>query len=176
MADAEDPLRRLKGLVSSPALCPAGSLLPTMCLISSRADLDEIDTLFNVLFSTFAILIVFSRYPSSASCVVTATACSRGVIFPEILLGTCHSVVLDWSSLTARGSLFVVILVLLSDPDGFGRPALFSSALLPSTATSPPMRSLLLARVTSLVLFWSVLVVALGGAPDADDPPYETEG
>ena len=38
------------------------------------------------------------------------------------------------------------------------------------------MWSSLLARVTSLVLvFWSVLV-GLGRAPDADDPPYETEG
>ena len=35
------------------------------------------------------------------------------------------------------------------------------------------MWSLLLARVTSV--FWSVLVVMLGCAPDADDPPYETE-
>ena len=60
------------------------SLLPTICLIPSRADLtlksqcvvsgaptDEIDTQFNVLFSTFPILIVFSRYPSGAYCVVT---------------------------------------------------------------------------------------------------------
>ena len=120
-------------------------LLPMMCLISSRADLtlnlqcvmsnalaDEIDTQFYVLFSTFAILIVFSRYPSSASCVVTATACSCGVVFPEIILGTCCSVVLDCSSLTSRGPLFVVILLLPYDPDGLGCPALFSYALSPS--------------------------------------------
>ena len=106
----------------------SGSLLPMMRLISSRADLtlksecvissdpDDIDTQFNVLFSAFAILNVFSRYPSSASCVVTATACSRDVVSPEILLGTCRSVVLGRSSLTSRGSLFVVILRLLSDP------------------------------------------------------------
>ena len=111
----------------------SGSLLPMMCLISSRADLtlksqsvmssapvNEIDTLFNVLFSKFAILIVFSRAPSSASCVVRATACSCGVVFPEILLGTCCSVALDCSSLTSRGSLFVVILLVLSHPDGLG--------------------------------------------------------
>ena len=67
----------------------SGSRLPMMCLISSRAALalksqcvmssaspGESDAQLNVLFSTFAILIVFSRYPSSASCVVTATACS----------------------------------------------------------------------------------------------------
>ena len=55
------------------------SLLQMTCLISSRADLtlksqcvmssapaDEIDTQFNVLFSTFSIIIVFLRYPPSA--------------------------------------------------------------------------------------------------------------
>ena len=96
----------------------SGSLLPMVCLISSRADFtlksqcvmssapaDKIDTQFNALFSTFAILIVFSRDPSSASCVVTATACSRGVVFPKILLGMSCSMVLDSSSLTSRGSL-----------------------------------------------------------------------
>ena len=70
---------------------------------------------------------------------------------------------------------FVVILLLPSDPDGFGCSALFSSALSPSIATSPPMWSLLFARVPSLVpVPWSVLVVMLGRAPDADDHPYET--
>ena len=78
--------------------------------VLSSALADELDTPFNVLFSTFAILIVFSRCPSSASCVVTAT-----VVFPEILLGARCSVMLDCSPLTARGSLFFVILLLLSD-------------------------------------------------------------
>ena len=57
-----------------------------MCLISSRAGLSlksqfvmssapaEIDTQFNELFSMFATLMAFSRDPSDASCVVTATA------------------------------------------------------------------------------------------------------
>ena len=44
---------------------------------------------------------------AGVSCVVTATACSRGVVFPRILLGTCCSLVLGRSYLTARGSLFV---------------------------------------------------------------------
>ena len=48
--------------------------LKSQCVMSS-APADEIDTQFNA-FSTFAIHIVFSREPSSASCVVTATACS----------------------------------------------------------------------------------------------------
>ena len=65
----------------------SGSLLPMMCLISSRAGLalksqfvmsgafaDEIDTQFNGLFSMFATVMVFSRDPSDASGVVTATA------------------------------------------------------------------------------------------------------
>ena len=78
--------------LSDPMLT-SGSLLPMTCLISSPANLmlnsqgvvssgpaDEIDTQFKELFSTFAILIVLSRYPSSASCVVTATACSDGVV------------------------------------------------------------------------------------------------
>ena len=47
--------------------------LKSQCVTSS-APADETDTLFNVLFSTFAILIVFSRFPFNASCVVTATA------------------------------------------------------------------------------------------------------
>ena len=91
---------------------------------------DEIDTQFNVLYSTFATLIVFSRYPSSASCVVTATGCSDSAVFPEILLGTCCSccsVTLACASLTSRGSLFVVTLLLLSDPNELGCSALFPS-------------------------------------------------
>ena len=86
--------------------------------------------------------------------------------------------VLDCSTLTSRGSLFAVILLLLSDdPDGFGCLALLSSALSPSIATSPSMCSSLLARAASLVLVpWSVLVVALGRTTDADDLPYETRG
>ena len=65
----------------------SGSLLPMICLISSRAGLslksqfvmssapvDEIHTLFNELFSMFATLMAFSRDPSDASCVVTVTA------------------------------------------------------------------------------------------------------
>ena len=46
----------------------------------STAPADELDTVFNVSFSTFAILIVFSRSPSSASSVVTATVCPDGVV------------------------------------------------------------------------------------------------
>ena len=65
---------------------------------------------------------------SDASSVVTATACSCGVVFLSILLGTCCSVAIDCSALPSRGSLFVVILRLLSDPDGFECPALFSSS------------------------------------------------
>ena len=62
----------------------------------------------------------FSREPSSISCVVTATDCSRSVVFPKILLGTCCSLVLGRSSLTSRGSLFVVNLLLLSGPSKLG--------------------------------------------------------
>ena len=95
----------------------SGLLLPIMCLISSRADLtlksqcvmssapaDEIETQFNVLFSMLATLIVFSRYPSAASCVATATGCSDTFVFSEILLGNCCSVTLVCASLTSRGS------------------------------------------------------------------------
>ena len=153
----------------------SGSLLTIMCLISSLVGLvlksqcvmssaptDEIGSQFNVLFSTLAILIVFSRDPSSASCVVAATVRSCGAVFPKILLGTCCSVVLDGSSLTSRGSLFVVILLLLSDPDGPGCSALFSSALSSLITTSPPVSSLLLARVTSWVgLVFTSLVTSL---------------
>ena len=94
-----------------------GSLLPTICLISSRADLtlksqcvmpsapaDEIDTQFNnALFSTFATLIV-SRGIRPMPCVVAATGCSHSVVFPEILLGTCCSATHVCASLTSRGS------------------------------------------------------------------------
>ena len=93
--------------------------------------------------------------------------------------------VLDCSSLT---SLFVVILLLLSDPAVLGCPPLFSSTPYPLIATTPPMCSFLLVRVTSCVgpvltslvtspvpVFWSVHVVMLGCVPDADDPPWETE-
>ena len=73
-----------------------------------------------MLLSTFATLIVFSRYPSSASCVVTATKCSDSVAFPKIILGTCCSVRLVCASLTTRGSLSVVTLLLLSDDDELG--------------------------------------------------------
>ena len=38
---------------------------------------DEIDTQFNVFFSTSGILVVFWRSPFCVSCVVTAIACSR---------------------------------------------------------------------------------------------------
>ena len=73
-------------------------------------------------------MIVFSRNPS-ASCVETATGRSDNVVFSGILFGTCCSVTLVCASLTSRGSFFVVILLLLSDPDGLGCSALFSSAL-----------------------------------------------
>ena len=49
---------------------------------SVQVGVTAIDTQFNVLFSTLAILIVFSRCPSSASCVVTATVFSDGLVFP----------------------------------------------------------------------------------------------
>ena len=101
-----------------------------------------------------------------------------------MLLGTCCSVVLDCSLLASRGALFVVILLLLSDPDDLGCSALFSFALSSLVATSPPMSSLLLVRVaswvgsvfsspvTSLVpVFGSLLAVSLGRAPETDDPP-----
>ena len=80
----------------------SGLLLPMMCLIWSRAGIslksqfvmsgapaDEIDTQFNEMFSMFVTLMAFLRDPSDASCVVTATAWPYGVVFPDILLGTC---------------------------------------------------------------------------------------
>ena len=91
--------------------------------------------------------------------------------------------------LASGGSLFVVILLLLSGPVGFECPVLLSSTLSPSIATSPPVSSLLLgwvtpcassgriSLVTSLVpVSRAVLVVVLGHMPDADEPPYEIEG
>ena len=84
--------------------------------------------------------------------------------------------VLDGSTQTLRGSLFVVILLLVSDRDGFGCPALFSSALSTSIATLPSTCSFLIAGATSLVsVSCAVLVVMLGRVPDADDPPYERQ-
>ena len=80
------------------------------------APADEIDTQFNELFSMFATLMVFSRDPSDASCVVTAGAL----------------VTVDCSSLASRGSLFVVILLVLSGPDGI-------ECLLSSTFSPPSL-------------------------------------
>ena len=74
-----------------------------------------------------------------------------------------------FAQLCSRGSLFAVILLLLSDPDGFGCPALLPSAPSPSIATSSSLCSSLIPRATSLVP--GVLVMALGRTPDADDPP-----
>ena len=161
----------------------SGSLLPMICLISSRADLTlkshcamsrtpavEVDTQFNVLFSTFATLYVFSWYPSIASCVVTATGYSDSTVFFEILLGTCCSVTLVFASLTSRSSLFVVIILLLSDLDELGCSALFSSALSPSSQRRHRVNA---AACSSNILrrprwWWSVLVTVLGRVPDVD--------
>ena len=133
----------------------------------------KLNTLFNASFSTFSTLILFSRHPSSASCVVTATGCFGSVVFFEILLGTCCSVDACWL-----------------DHDELGCSALFSSALSPLITTSSPTSSLLLVRVTSCVgpVLTSFItspvpvfgVSACGDAgyrePDAEDPPTETEG
>ena len=54
-----------------------------------------------------------------------------GFVFLSTILGTCCSRAIDCSSLASRGSLFVVILRLLSDPDGFECPALFLPTLSP---------------------------------------------
>ena len=70
----------------------------------------------------------------------------RGVVF-----GTCCSVVFDCSALTSHGPLFNVILLLLSDSDELGCPALFWSAPSLLITTSPPMSALLLVRATSWV-------------------------
>ena len=73
-------------------------------------------------------LIFFPRWLFAASCVVTATVCSGGVVVPEILLGPCCSVVHVRTSSSSRG-VFVVILLLTSDPDKLGCSAPSSSAL-----------------------------------------------
>ena len=136
--------------------------MPTSRCVRSASSADEVDAGFNELFSMFATLIFVSRYTSSAG---TATGCSESILFTEILLGACCSVMLVCSSLTSRGSLFVVILLLPSDRDGLGCSALFSSALPSLITTSSPMSSVLLAPVlASLVtspvpVFWSLLVV-----------------
>ena len=114
---------------------------------------------FKELFLTFTTLMFFSRYPSSASCVVTATGCSDSVVFTRILLETFCSVTLVCASLTSRGSLFIVILLLPPDTHELGCSALFSSASSLST-TSSPMSSLLLAWVLS-----SLLSSVRGGVP-----------
>ena len=48
-------------------------------LVISSAPADEIDTQFIELFSMFETLMVFSRDPSDASCVVTATVGSSSL-------------------------------------------------------------------------------------------------
>ena len=113
---------------------------------------------FNVLFSTLTTLIVFLRYPSSASCVVTPTGYSDSVLFPHIFLGTCGTVTLGCAYLTSRDSLSVVILLLLSDPDEFGLSSLIT--------TSSPMSSLLLARVTSCTGPVLTSLITLGCVPE----------
>ena len=60
---------------------------------------------FTGLFSTLAILIAFSRDPSNASWVATATVCPIRVVFPVIRLATCSSVVLGCSFLISCASL-----------------------------------------------------------------------
>ena len=154
---------------------------------------NELGTEFNVLFSTCEILMVFTRYPSVASFVVTSIVCSDGVVFTDILLGTCYSVMLVCSSLTSRGSHFVVIFLLLSVPDDLKCSALCSSACVPFVTTSSPASLLVFVRVTSCLgpvltnlvsspmpMFWSVLgtvswvllaVVLCQCALGADDRP-----
>ena len=86
--------------------------------VMSSTPSNEIHTQFNALFSTFAILIVFSREPSSASCVVTATACSRGVVFPQ---DPSRNMPFSGARLLFSGhSLFIVYLLLLSDAAELG--------------------------------------------------------
>ena len=167
-----------------------------MCLISSRADLalmsqcvmsstsaDEIGTQFNVLLSTFATLSVLSRYPSSASCMVTAAGCSDSVAFPRFFFGTCCSVTLVCPSLTSRGSLFVVILLVLSDPTNSGVRSCFRlRCLLSSPHHHQCHRCCMLGSHPALVLssFLSsrrpCQCSGLGCVPDAQHPPLETEG
>ena len=141
-----------------PNVTTSGSLLPIMCLISSRVDrtlksqfvmsnapADETDTEFSVWF--FAILIAFSRNASFASCVVTATACSASVDSTETLLGTCCSVV-SIARLSSHGFLFV--LLLQSDPDELGCHCLPSS---------PPV-----SPATSYIAFFMKMVLHLQSA------------
>ena len=83
------------------------------------------------------------------------------------------------SALTSRGSLFVVILLLLSDPDELGCSALFSSALSSLITTNVILAAcssrVLSSPVTSPVLvFGSLLAVSLVRAPEPDDHPLET--
>ena len=89
------------------------------------------------------------------------------------------------SSLTSRGSLFIVILVLLSDPDELGCSALFSFTWSPFhhnitanvivvTCSSHILRSHLLV-MSPVPVFWSMHVVTLGCALNADDLPKVTE-
>ena len=163
----------------SDPMVTSGALLPMTSLISPRADLtlksqcvtssapiDETDTQFNG-FSTFAIL-AFSRCLFGASCEVTATACSGGVVFSEILLGKCCSLVLIRTSLSSCGPLFVAILSLMSDPDELGCPALFPHTTSWPRSSPSCAGPFLLSRQSSLL----VLVVSLVCAPDPDDSPY----
>ena len=138
-----------------------------MCLISSRADFTlksqascrELSltklTSSSVHVSRRSRPSFFSRYPSSASdCNWVLRQCrflrdfSWNVLLDDVRLCT----------LTSRGSLFVAILLLLSDPYELGCSALLSSALSLLNTTSPPMSSLLLARVTFCV---SLLLTSL---------------
>ena len=143
----------------SDTMMSSDSLLQMTCLISSRADLtlksqcvmpsapaDEIDTQFNVLFSTFAILIVFSRYPPSA---LTATARSCGE-YPSrnVLFSGARLLVSDLTWF-----LFVVIL----HPAVWHRRALVSPTV-PVCAVSPHRdiaTNMILAACSSHVLYGS---------------------
>ena len=98
--------------------------LKSPCVMSS-APADQIGTRFNVLFSTFAIFIVFSRYPSSTCCVLWWRRFPKN---PSRTLLFCGARLLisdfTWFPLRCDPPS-------LSDPDGLGCPALFSSALSP---------------------------------------------
>ena len=138
-------------------------LLPMICLMSSRADLtlksqcvmssapaDELDTQ----------LFLNIRDPHRSLTV-------SGAAVPEILLGTCCSVVLDCSSLASCGSLFVgcpsTVLVCTVSP----HRDIATNVFLAACFESRPGWG----RCSG-----QCFVVMLGCAPDADDPPYETEG
>ena len=166
----------------------SGSLLPTMCLISSRANLtlkshNSPCRVLQPTKSTPNSMCCYRRSRSLSLFLTVSVQCllcgnrnsvlGQASFTPEILLGTCCSVMLVCSSLTSRGSLFVVILLLLSDQ--YGCSALFSPALSSLITTSSPLSSLLLVRVTSCVspvltslvtspvlVSWSVLAVTLG--------------